>query len=161
MAAKLVLVRIDDRLLHGQVAIGWVKATMPTHLVVANDAVAGDPVQRSLMELAAPSTLKVTICRVQDTASLCNGIQLHGQRVLLLFANPRDALQAVTDGLEVKEINVGGLRYQPGKRQIMKAVSIDAQDSDFFRKLIERGIAVKVQMVPTDDPVDIRKYLAP
>lgn len=159
MATRFVLVRIDDRLIHGQVAIGWVKATSPSHLVVANDAVADDPLQRSLMEMAAPPSLQVHLCRVAELPAVLASPDLQEQRLLVLFATPRDALRAVEAGLAVKEINVGGMRFQTGKRQVLKAVSIDQQDAECFRKLLARNVRVTVQMVPTDEPLDIAAYL--
>jgi mannose/fructose/sorbose-specific phosphotransferase system IIB component len=159
MAATLVLVRIDDRLIHGQVAIGWVKATSPDTIVVANDAVASDSLQRNLMELATPPHLQVAICRVDECAALCNGPQFAAKRVLVLFSSPQDVLRAVEAGLDLHQLNVGGMRFKPGKRQILKAVSIDDQDVAVFRDLAQRGIKITVQMVPTDEPVEISKYL--
>lgn len=159
MAATLVLVRIDDRLIHGQVVIGWVKATSPDTIVVANDAAAADTLQRSLMELATPSNLQVAICRVDEVASLCGSPQMNGRRLLVLFSTPQDVLRAVTGGLDVRRLNVGGMRFKPGKRQILKAVSIDGQDEAVFRDLAARGVHTTVQMVPTDEPTEIGKYL--
>jgi len=159
MAATLVLVRIDDRLIHGQVAIGWVKAVSPDAIVVANDAVAADSLQRNLMELATPPNLQVVICRVDEVAGVLAQDSLSGRRLLLLFSTPQDVLKAVASGLAVQKINLGGMRFKPGKRQIMKAVSIDDQDAATFKELLARRIRVTVQMVPTDEPVDIVKYL--
>jgi mannose/fructose/sorbose-specific phosphotransferase system IIB component len=160
MPATLVLVRIDDRLIHGQVAVGWVKATTPEVIVVANDAVAADALQRNLMELATPQSLQVAICRVEEAVGLCQGPRLAGKRVLVLFATPQDVLRAVTAGLKLARLNVGGMRFKPGKRQVLKAVSLDEEDVKTFRALQAQGIQVTVQMVPTDEPVEIEKVLA-
>jgi PTS system mannose-specific IIB component len=159
MAANMVLVRIDDRLIHGQVAIGWVKAISPEWIVVANDNVAEDAIQRTLMEMAAPPNLGVTLCHVSEVAEICASPEMSGKRILLLFSSTQDALTAVESGLPVKEIDVGGLRYSPGKRQIMKAVAVDDKDLEDFQALMHHGIHVVIQMVPTDEPVDMRKYI--
>lgn len=159
MPAIPVLVRIDDRLIHGQVAIGWVKAVAPDVIVVANDAVAADSLQRNLMELATPSNLQVVICRVSELAALCAGPALAGKRILVLFSTPQDALRVAESGLVFSALNVGGMRFKPGKRQVMKAVSIDDADVETFRALQARGVKATVQMVPTDEPVDIAKVL--
>ncbi len=161
MAADLVLVRIDDRLIHGQVAVGWAKVVTPDFIAVANDVVAGDTLQRSLMELATPSHLGVHICRVEDIAEACRKAPLDGKRVLLLFSTPQDVLRAVESGLAVTRVDVGGMRFSPGKRQIMRAVSIDDQDVACFQALLAHNIKVSIRMVPTDDDVDMAKYLTP
>lgn len=159
MSATLVLVRIDDRLIHGQVAVGWVKATSPEVIVVANDAVAADALQRNLMELATPQNLQVAICRIEEAVGLCSGERLAGRRVLVLFSTPQDVLRAVTAGLKLDRLNVGGMRFKPGKRQVLKAVSLDEEDVRVFRDLLARGIQTTVQMVPTDEALDIEKVL--
>ncbi len=70
-----------------------------------------------------------------------------------------DVLHAVQQGLMIKQVNVGGMRYSAGKKQIMKAVAIDQLDSNHFKKLLDEGIKVDIQMVPTDAPVPIDHYL--
>jgi PTS system mannose-specific IIB component len=161
MAAELVLVRIDDRLIHGQVAVGWAKVVTPDFIAVANDAVAADTLQRSLMELATPTHLGVVICRVDEIAAACQRAPLDGKRVLLLFSTPQDLLRAVESGLAVKQADVGGMRFSPGKRQVLRAVSLDDADEACFYALLKKGLKVSVRMVPTDDDSDIVKYLQP
>ncbi len=159
MSVHFVLTRIDDRLIHGQVAVGWVKATTPDVLLVADDQVLQNPMQRSLMEITATPAFEVKVCGVQEAAEVCDRAEWKGKRVLLLFSSARDVTRAVAAGLPVREVNVGGMRYSPGKRQILKAVAIDQQDVAHFKQLLEKNIRVSIQMVPTDEPVDIRKYL--
>lgn len=159
MPATLALVRIDDRLIHGQVAIGWVKASQPDILVVANDAVAADPVQQSLMEMAAPAQLGVIICPVAEVVELSQGGRCTGKRLLILFSTVQDVLSAVEAGLPLKALNIGGMRFQPGKEQVLKAVALNEADKEAFRQLLARGVKATVQMVPTDEALDIRRWV--
>ncbi|NTV53413.1 MAG: PTS sugar transporter subunit IIB [Candidatus Firestonebacteria bacterium] len=161
MAANLVLVRIDDRLIHGQVVVGWAKVVMPDFIAVANDAVADDALQRSLMELATPAHLGLVIGRVAEIAAACRRAPLEGKRVLLLFSTPQDLLRAVESGLPVTRADVGGMRFSQGKRQVLRAVSLDAADESCFRSLLKKGIQIKVRMVPTDEDADIAGFLLP
>lgn len=159
MAAKIVLVRIDDRLIHGQVAIGWVKAVAAEHIVVADDSTADNPMMKILQEMAAPVPLKVTVCHVREVAAVCDSPALNGQRTLVLFPSPEAAVTGMESGLPMKEIDVGNLRCIPGREPINNAVAINEQDRANFRSLIGRGVRVVVQMVPTDEPVDMGKFL--
>jgi PTS system mannose-specific IIB component len=159
MTSQLGLVRIDDRLIHGQVAIGWVKTMKSQHLVVANDAVAEDPMQVCLMEMATPPGLGITICPVAEAGLVGSREEVNGKRILMLFSSPGDVCRAVENGLFLKELNIGGLRYSPGKKQITKAVAIDEHDAEHFRKLLGYKVKIQIQMLPTDEPVDIRKYI--
>jgi mannose/fructose/sorbose-specific phosphotransferase system IIB component len=159
MAVNIVLARIDDRLIHGQVAIGWVKAVQPQQLIVANDAAADDPMQRTLMEMAAPPQVGLSLCQVKELPALLSQEALQGKRLLVLFATVRDALNAIENGLKIKELNIGGMRFSSGKKQIMKAVAIDDLDREYFRKIIAHGVHASIQMVSTDEPVGIEKFL--
>lgn len=160
MAVNLVLTRVDDRLIHGQVAVGWAKTAKPEVLLVADDQVEQDQVRQTLMEMAGTPGTRVVICRVEETAQVCARPELDGKRTLLLFSSPQDVCRAMDAGLRLRELNVGGLRYSPGKRQILKAIAVDERDLQAFQHLVRQGVRVTVQMVPTDEPVDIRKYFA-
>jgi mannose/fructose/sorbose-specific phosphotransferase system IIB component len=161
MPANLVLTRIDDRLIHGQVAVGWAKTAKAEVLLVADDQVEQDQLRQTLMEMAGTPGTQVRICRVAEVAKVCADPELNGKRTLLLFSSPQDVVRAVDAGLRLQELNVGGLRYSPGKRQILKAIAVDDHDLQALQKLVQQGVRVTVQMVPTDDPVDIRKYFSP
>lgn len=158
MPVEYSLVRIDDRLMHGQVAVGWTKAVHPDHIIVANTAAFNDPMQKMLIEMASPPRFGLTICQIEQVANVCMQPQMENKRVIILFASVTDALIAVEHGLKVDHINVGGMRFSNGKKQILKAVAIDQADIDQFKQLIEKGIKVDVQMVPTDDPIPITRY---
>jgi PTS system mannose-specific IIB component len=113
------------------------------------------------MELATPSHLGVVICRVDEIAEACRRAPLDNKRVLLLFSTPQDLLRAVESGLPVKRADVGGMRFAPGKRQMLRAVSLDSADEACFYALLKKSIKISVRMVPTDDDVDIAKFLQP
>jgi mannose PTS system EIIAB component len=160
MPAQLVLVRVDDRLIHGQVAIGWVKATQPEILIVANDGVAADPMLTSLMEMAAPAQIQVKISTLVDLPKTLDQPELSNRRVLLLFSSLPDVIRALDAGVVIKELNLGGLRASTGKRQILPAIALDDQDHAMIRKLWEHGVRVTIQMVPTDEAQDLHKWVA-
>jgi mannose/fructose/sorbose-specific phosphotransferase system IIB component len=155
----IVLSRIDDRLIHGQVVVGWVNAVKATHLLVVNDAVAADDTQKSFMQFAVPSHLKVSFCSVSEGIEKLKAGAWTKERLLALFANLEDAVALVKGGVLVKEINVGGLRFARGKREIMKSVFLSDQDLQSLRALSAMGVTVIGKMVPTDSPVDIMKVI--
>ncbi len=159
MPVEIGLIRIDDRLMHGQVAVGWTKVIHPDHIIIANDIATHDPVQRTLLEMASPPQYGVTICEAGKVADICAQPALNNKRLIILFASVHDVVQAVDHGMEVKAVNVGGLRYSSGKTQIRKAVAIDTEDIGDFKKLLAKGIEVNIQMVPTDEPVPIGQYI--
>jgi PTS system mannose-specific IIB component len=153
----IVLSRIDDRLIHGQVVEGWVNYLKATCIFVADDRVASNAFQRSIMELSVPQGLKVAIGRVEDICSQVRTAALNADRIILLFSNPADVLRAIKSGLDCREINIGGMHYVPGKRKLMDVLAVDDEDLAALKELAANGIKVNVQTVPTQRPVTLEK----
>lgn len=153
----IVLCRIDDRLIHGQVVEGWVNFLKATCIFVADDRVALNPLQCSIMEISVPQGLKVCIGRVEDICGQLRIAALEADRIILLFSNPMEALRAIRSGLDCRAINIGGMHYVPGKRKLMDVLAVDDADLAAFKELIAKGIKVEVQTVPTQRPVPLEK----
>jgi mannose/fructose/sorbose-specific phosphotransferase system IIB component len=153
----LLLARIDDRLIHGQVVVGWARALNIERLVVANDSIAFNAMQRTLMEMAVPSGLKVSLCTIRDAIDLTK--KGNSEKALLLFANPHDALVFVRAGGKANSINVGGMHFCNGKRQICSIVCVDERDIQAFKELKALGIELEVRAVPGDARESLEKYL--
>ena len=152
------LVRIDDRLIHGQVVVGWVKALGIERLVVVNDLIAKNTMQKTLMEMAVPSGLQVKFCAVSDAAK---AIGESGDKVksLLLFSNPVDVLAFLVQGGPLSSVNVGGMHFGEGKRQVGKTVCVSDQDVEAFKAIRDRGVELEVRAVPGDLREPLEKYL--
>ena len=151
-----LFVRIDDRLIHGQVVEGWVQYLKATRILVADDRVAANALQRSIMELAVPQGLTVTIGGIED---ICGQVRAAGEneRAILLFSNPTDVLRALKSGLLCQSINLGGMRYIPGKRKLREVLSVDDADIASLRAILARGITVCIQSVPNEKPLQLTK----
>ena len=148
---EYVLARIDSRLLHGQVATAWTKATQPTRIIVVSDTVAKDELRKKLIQQAAPPGVKAHVVPVYKMIDLAKDDRhFGGQRALLLFENPQDALRAVEGGVPLKTINVGSMAHSPGKVQPNKVLAFSQQDIDAFSKLKELGLSFDVRKVPND-----------
>ncbi len=155
----LVFIRIDDRLIHGQVVEGWVNYLKASCLLVADDAVASNTLQRSIMELAVPQGLKVMIGRVEDICRRLRSPALDAERIILLFSNPADALRAINAGIECRSLNVGGMHFVPGKRKLMEVLAVNEEDLEALREIAGKGIKVDIQTVPTQRPIPLWKIL--
>ena len=155
----IVLVRIDDRLIHGQVVVGWSNYLHANHIVVANNEVANDSTQKMLYEMVVPPDMKVSILRIPDAVNAMNQEGNQGNRTILLFTNPRDVLSYLYLGGPVKSLNIGGMRFEPNKKQIAQAISVNEEDLQAFRELDKQGIDLEGRAVPTETPIDIKKYL--
>ena len=148
---EYVLARIDSRLLHGQVATAWTKTTQPTRIIVVSDTVAKDDLRKKLIQQAAPPGVKAHVVPVHKMIELAKDDQhFGGQRALLLFENPQDALRAVEGGVPLETINVGSMAHSPGKVQPNKVLAFSQDDIVTFTKLKELGLKFDVRKVPND-----------
>jgi len=156
---SIVLIRIDDRLIHGQVVVGWVRYLQVNHIVVADDKVAADPTQRMIYEMVVPPDIKVSILSVKQAAQFMKQETQDTLRTIVLFSKPQDVLTFWQSGGPVKSVNVGGMRFEPGKKQIAQAISVNEADLTAFCELRKHKIELEGRAVPMDPPLDITKYL--
>src|SRR5512139_1085304 len=115
----VVLARIDDRLIHGQIVEGWVNYLKASWVIVADDAVARNPVQRSIMEIAVPEGLRVFIGSVDEVRGKLRTPALAKERIILLFSRPRDVVRYLEAAEACPVVNIGGMRFVPGKRKVL------------------------------------------
>jgi mannose/fructose/N-acetylgalactosamine-specific phosphotransferase system component IIB len=147
---SVVLARVDDRLIHGQVVVGWARHCQADCIIVANDAVSADPMQRTLLPMAVPQGIEVAIYRVKEAADRLSSGAHAARRAILLFVSPADALNFRRLGGELNELNLGGIRMAPGKEQVRKSVSLGQEDRNALADLTAAGVEVYLQMVPGD-----------
>ncbi|WP_407856581.1 mannose/fructose/sorbose PTS transporter subunit IIA [Enterococcus hailinensis] len=157
---KYVLARIDSRLLHGQVATAWTKTTGPTRIIVVSDAVAKDELRKKLIQQAAPPGVKAHVVPVEQMIKIAKDDQhFGGQKALLLFENPQDALRAVEGGVPLETINVGSMAHSTGKVQPNKVLAFDQNDIDTFETLKQKGLSFDVRKVPNDSKGNMSEIL--
>lgn len=155
----VILARIDDRLIHGQVVEGWVNFLKATCILVADDKVAINQLQRTIMEISVPEGLKVIIGRVEDICAKIGSSSLDAERAILLFSNPSDVLRSLRAGLSCTSINIGGMHVLPGKRKIMDVLAVDDADLDALQAILQRGVRIDIQTVPTEKPHPLERVL--
>ena len=144
------LARIDDRLIHGQVATRWTKETNVTRIIVVSDEVAADTVRKTLLTQVAPPGVTAHVVDVAKMIRVYNNPKYAGERVMLLFTNPTDVLRVVEEGVKITSVNIGGMAFRQGKTQVNNAVSVDEKDIAAFQKLNERNIELEVRKVSND-----------
>lgn len=147
---KYVLVRIDSRLLHGQVATAWTKTVKPTRIIVVSDGVAKDELRKNLIEQAAPPGVKANVVPVDKMIQVAKDPRFGNTKAMLLFETPQDALRAIEGGVDVKELNIGSMAHSVGKIAVSKVLSLGKDDVKTFEKLKAKGIQFDVRKVPND-----------
>lgn len=157
--ANILLTRVDNRLIHGQVGVTWVNHLGANLILVANDAVSKDPVQQSLMDMVVPDAIATRFFSIQKTIDVIEKASPK-QKIFLVCKTPQDALRLVEGGVKITEINIGNMHFSEGKEQISSTVSLDEDDKKTLRKLYELGIKVEQRRVPDERvEVDLLKHI--
>lgn len=154
------LARIDDRLIHGQVATRWTKETNVTRIIVVSDEVAADHVRKTLLTQVAPPGVTAHVVDIAKMIRVWNNPKYGGDRVMLLFTNPTDVERLVEAGVKIPSVNIGGMAFRQGKTQVNNAVSVDDKDIAAFKKLNERGIELEVRKVSSDQRLKMMDLIA-
>lgn len=156
---KMVLVRVDSRLLHGQVATAWTKSTQPNRIIVVSDAVSKDDLRKKLIEQAAPPGVKANVIPVEKMIEIAKDPRFGNTKALLLFENPQDVLRAVEGGVDIEEVNVGSMAHSVGKVVVSKVLSMGQADVDAFENLKAKGVKFDVRKVPNDSSANMEDIL--
>lgn len=146
----IVHVRIDDRLIHGQVAVFWTRKLQVNRIMVADNTVAVDEIRKGALRMAAPAGVNTSILTVNKAAENILSKRYKGQRVLLVVNSPLVIEELMKAGLDIKEVNVGNLSLRPGTEQIKKSISVTQEERESFVRLIEKGIIVTANMTPDE-----------
>ena len=157
---KIVLARVDTRLLHGQVATNWAKSTNPDRIIVVSDSVAKDELRKKLIEQAAPPGVKAHTIPLDKLVEVSKDTRFGGTKALLLFENPQDALYVIEKGVDIKELNIGTMAHSVGKVLVNNAISMDQKDVDTYKKLNNLGVKFDVRKVTADRPADLFKLIS-
>ncbi len=156
---NIVNTRIDERLIHGQVAGIWSTSLGTQRIIVANDEAASDPLQKSSLRMAAPSTMRLSVLPVETAAKNIRSGRYGRQRLFLLFKNPRDVLRFVEAGGPIKSINVGNMSYKEGAREVTKSIQVLPEEEPIFEAIAAKGVTVTAQLVPNDPSIDFIEKL--
>ena len=155
----LVLVRIDDRLIHGQVVVGWGKALHPERIALCSDEVAHSDWQRAIYLSAVTEDMEASVLTVDETVEAFQKDEFKSERVILLADSPKAIVSLVEQSVPITSVNVGGMHFKPGKKQIANFIFVDDEDIENFRILHSKGISLEGRDVPTCAAVDIAKVL--
>lgn len=151
---NIVLTRIDNRLIHGQVATQWVGTVGANILIVANDEVSNDRLSQQLMNMAAPSYAPTKYYTITKTVEyIANASST--QKIAIIVETPQDVLRLVEAGVPIKKVNIGNMHMSYGKRKVSTSVAVYERDVDCFRTLQSYGVELEIQRVPSTPIEDV------
>jgi mannose/fructose/N-acetylgalactosamine-specific phosphotransferase system component IIB len=144
------LARIDDRLIHGQVVLGWVPYVRPDRIVVANDRVATSDWERRFYTSCVSADIKTSFVSVEEAARRLQSELFLEDDLLVLFESGRDVLALVRAGVALKHVNVGGLHYRENSVELLPFVFLTEEERAALRELVKCGVTLSAQDIPSN-----------
>lgn len=145
---NILLTRIDNRLVHGQVGVTWTTTLGANLIIVADDEVAENTLQQQLMEVTAQSSgAGVRFFTLQKTIDVIHKAS-ERQKIFIVVKTPREVRKLIEGGVPIKEVNVGNMHFDKGKRQISKKVYVDDKDMEDLKAIRDMGVDIYIQDVP-------------
>lgn len=152
-------IRVDERLIHGQVATVWTHSLNVDRIAVVNDKVVKNELEINALKLARPAGIKLSILSVEKAVRNFNVGKYDDDEVLVLFRNIKDVRRAFDLGLKITTFNVGNLSHKEGQTKIKKSVSLSDEDITILRTLVNDGIEVTAQMIPNEPATGILSFI--
>lgn len=147
------LLRVDHRLLHGQVAFSWTSKLSADCILIASDAVMNDDLRKMSIKLAKPTGVKLVIKNIADAVNAINSGVTDKYKLFIVVESIKDA-KAIAEACNIKAINLGGTKATSETRNISKAMNVTKEEEQMIRDMVSEGIKVDIQMVPTDKSLD-------
>lgn len=152
------MIRVDYRLLHGQVAVSWTSMLGADCLLLVSDTVLDDPLRLSSLKLAKPEGAKVVIKNLKDSIEALKSGITDKYKLFIVCENIQLAKQ-IAEAMDVKEINLGNTPYREDARQASKSIFLDAQDEEDVRQMVSNGMDIFIQMVPSERKINAQSIL--
>jgi len=153
------LVRVDHRLIHGQVGFTWTKFLQANCILIASDELVEDSLKMTAMRMAAPNGVKLVMKNIEDSATALNSGVTDKYNLLILCESVDDVYELTQKVPTLKNINLGGMKDGDDRKQISKSVHLSENDIALIKKMEANGITLTVQMVPDEQAVDIKKLI--
>lgn len=149
----LKLLRVDHRLLHGQVAFSWTQSLGADCILIANDDVPQNDIRKTTIKLAKPQGVKLVIKNIEDSIKALQSGVTDKYKLFIVVESVDDAKILADAYPEIQQINLGGMKVREGTRNISKAINIKPEEEELIKELVDKGIEVEIRQVPTDKKV--------
>ncbi|MEG0541376.1 MAG: PTS galactosamine transporter subunit IIB [Angelakisella sp.] len=153
---NILLTRIDNRLIHGQVGVTWTMTLGANLILVADDDAANSEIQQQLMSMTAESSgVGARFFSLQKTIDVIHKASA-SQKIFIVCKTPAAVRTLIEGGVPIKEVNVGNMHFEHGKRAISKKVYVDDKDMEDLKAIKAKGVKVYIQDVPGDSKEEIK-----
>lgn len=156
---NIVLARIDDRLIHGQVVTSWVKQTNANRIIIIDDPLTKDIFMQRLLKATAPPGISVNIFTTDDAIKFLKEDPSVGENIIILVKVP-EVIEALIDGgVLLDKVILGGMGAKEGRNRFNKNVSASPEEVECIKRILEKGVSMYYQMVPNEKAVDVKKII--
>jgi mannose/fructose/N-acetylgalactosamine-specific phosphotransferase system component IIB len=151
-----MILRVDDRYIHGQVIAGWVRPLGISHLILVSDEIAADDWARNTYSLAVPDSVKFSVA---STDHLLELVDRQGNKTMIIVGTVKDAYCLIEKGLKVDNVDLGCLGYDDGKCEVCSYIYLSNEDIRYIRAIIDHGIKVLARALPNCPVTDVVKII--
>ena len=159
MNVSLKLVRLDDRLVHGQVVVGWGNALGANRILLIDDHVAATQWERDLYRLGGPQDVDVEFSTVADAPAALDEIASSDKRTIVVIADVDALIRVCQNSSVVRRANIGGLHERAGRRMRLPYVFLSDSESERLKMLEDDGVEVSARDVPSSKAVPLSEFL--
>lgn len=153
----ITVARIDERMIHGQVAYAWPVAYKSDAIVAVDDEIAKDAFQKSLLEMAAPKSMRCFVLTIEKAVEFLSKYQ--NKKIFIVVKSPSTYLKMIELGAKIPQINVGGIYFAEGRRQISKTVYVDDEMINVFKQLNAHNVKLEIRATPSDTSLDLMSLI--
>ena len=158
--ANIVMCRVDERGIHGQVAASWTNTLNASRIMVVDDMAAKDDIQKMALKMACPSSAKLSILPVEKAVARLNDPANYvGERLFVIFKNTDNLRRAIDAGAPITKVTIGNISNKVGSQLLFKSVRVSKQDKENILYIASKGVEVTGQQVPADPKEDVVKLL--
>lgn len=155
----ILLVRVDERLIHGQVVVGWHGVLRATAFVVVDDGVASAEWERDLITAGVPQGVQSEVHSIHEACQAWESWRSDAERRIILFRDVRSVAALADGGVQLRELNIGGLHRRPGRREFLSYVCLDEEEISACVRLCAAGIKLEARNLPGANAVDLCRRL--
>lgn len=156
---NIVLARVDDRLIHGEVVSVWTPSLSVNRIMIADDGVAADKFNSRVLKALAPAGVKVNVYSVDTAAEKLKGDDVKGERIMVLVKTPITFQKLVNSGLAIKEVNLGGMGLRDERKPFIKNVSASPDEIEAIKDMRSKNVRVYYQLVPEQQVIEVDEYI--
>jgi len=152
------IIRVDDRLIHGQVTAGWVRPLGIERIILVNDEIAGDDWEKEIYTLAVPPEIEVKIFPVVEAVEYIK-TNNDKKKTMVLTNSLQDALKILKSGINVTKLNIGGLHFEEGKKSFATYIFLSDEDINCAKQMINSGVTLEGREIPGSPSININNLL--